>query len=116
MRAKEALIAWTPRRCRDEPTRGQIRIGQIGTGDGDAAHWSDAFACTGGAAYLARQGFNEYQLLQCIIFDFVDLVAFDGIPAKAAHREFLKIDEYRRAVLGYEAAKAWECQQQEDER
>ncbi|ODT14627.1 MAG: hypothetical protein ABS35_34065 [Kaistia sp. SCN 65-12] len=98
MKAAEAMIAWTPDRepFLNDPTRGQVRIGALL--QRDEADWSRPFAKTGGAAYVARQEIDGWEQIANVFIDFQNLVVDEGIDAKVAHAEFLKIDEYKHTL------------------
>lgn len=93
MRYQEALIAWTP-------NSDLIRVGPlIGRGDTDWTEWPINYEYTGGATEIAlRKCSEEYKRDLMLFIEFNTIVVRDGIPVEAAHREFLKIDEYRKRI------------------
>ena len=55
----------------------------------DTTGWSDRYSLTGGACYTN---------IRQIFIDFHMIVLRDGVDVQAAHRAFLKIDEFRRSI------------------
>jgi hypothetical protein len=91
MKYQEALIAWNPR-------TDQIRVGPLIRRDldGDWTRCPVWYRMTSGAAYAAlRKCENKYKRDMMLFIEFNTIVVRDKIPIEAAHREFLKIDEYR---------------------
>jgi hypothetical protein len=100
MKAKDALIAWTPVHCEwREATRGKVRIGPLlRLGDID---WTDhpvEYSYTGGAAYTEWRKMNPAELLAMVFIEFNTMVVRDGIDPQEAHRAFLAIDEYKTHI------------------
>ncbi|MDB5432518.1 MAG: hypothetical protein JWP35_3634 [Caulobacter sp.] len=99
MKAAEALVAWTPDNGIYEglkTTIGQVAVGPlIREGQGD---WTDPFAYTGGAAYVARRKKKGWPLVAMVFIDFQTMVVRDGIDPQVAHEAFLAIDEYRQKI------------------
>lgn len=90
MKASEALIAWTPGESH------KVKVGPLlrdGTPD-----WTVGYDFTGGAAYTARRKMVGDAADRMLFIEFHTLVVRDGIDPQAAHREFLKIDEYAEAI------------------
>ena len=56
------------------------------------------YPMSGGAADSERASLTGKPALVALLADFHTLVVRDGIDPQAAHREFLKIDEYRRVI------------------
>jgi len=93
MKYREALIAWTP-------NTGQIRVGPLlREGDPDWTAHPIKYVSKGGAAFTVLRRCENATLRDLMLFiEFHTIVVRDRIPVDAAHREFLKIDEYRRRI------------------
>lgn len=93
MKYQEALIAWTP-------GTDLIRVGPLIGADQD--DWTDypvRYVMTGGAAYIGLRKCADKQRRDMMLFiEFNTIVVRDKIPVEAAHREFLKIEEYRQRI------------------
>ncbi len=95
MKAKDALIAWTPPQW-DRPTRGQIAVGPLlSKEDRD---WTTPFAMTGGAAWVDRRKMTGLEAKAAVLVDFHTLVIVHGLDPHVVHRAFLAIDEYRDSI------------------
>ena len=95
------MVAWTPAREhwrwiaeRGGPPLGSIEIGPWPDQNG----WSDRHAMTGGCCMSERHGWSIEKKIAALFIDFHTCVVRDGVDVQAAHREFLKIDEYRRRI------------------
>ena len=66
----------------------------------DRTGWSDppGHRFTNGCCELARHKWPEDRKVMMMFINFHTLIVRDGIDPQAAHREFLKIDEYRRRI------------------
>ena len=83
------MVAWTPR----EPDTVEVGPWPDETG------WSDPpYRYTGGCCELVRHKWPEDRKVMMMFINFHTLIVRDGIDPQAAHREFLKIDEYRRRI------------------
>ena len=89
MKAKDALIAWTPAHW-EHPTRGMIKIGHL-LCSADAADWTDPYSHTGGAANVDWRKLPPTELLAMIFIEFNAITARDGISPLVAHEAFLAI-------------------------
>ena len=98
MKARDALIAWTPIHYADYDGPRRLTVGQVKVGpliSGDARDWTEPYAHTGGAAYTrVRELRGAESALRCFV-DFHHIVLRDGIDPQVAHEAFLAIDEYR---------------------
>lgn len=94
MKAIEAMIAWTPASYQHSAMAGKILVGPWP----DQTGWSDPYSHTVGACFLANHKLRGNSMIARIFLDFHTAVVRDGIPFADAHREFLKIGEYRRAI------------------
>jgi|tagenome__1003787_1003787.scaffolds.fasta_scaffold20278990_1 hypothetical protein len=96
MKAREALIAWTPvSTAFREQTAGQVKVGPLLTeGDPD---WTRPFAYTGGAAYIHTR-LKGASIKAQLFIEFNTLVMRDGIDPAVAHNAFLAIDEYAESI------------------
>lgn len=103
MKAREALIAWTPQSWPSEKCyAGQVMIGPLlRDSDGD---WTAPCAYTGGAAYTKTRALRRDASALMLFIDFVDMVVRDGIDPLVAHRAFMAADEYREGVAEDTAA------------
>jgi hypothetical protein len=94
MKYQEALIAWTP-------GTDHIRVGPL-LRPSDGSDWTEhpiRYAYTGGAAYTGLRECEDKTKRDMMLFiEFNTIVVRDEIPVAAAHREFLKIDEYRDRI------------------
>src|SRR5436190_1429250 len=91
------MVAWTPinwRRLGRAAPPGAIEVGPWP----DETGWSDKFAMTCGCCEVARHHSHKAQKIALMFIDFHTCVVRDGIDPHAAHREFLKITEYRRRI------------------
>jgi|SRR4051812_16194257 hypothetical protein len=84
--------AWTGEHKYLEP--GTILVDRLGSD----SYWNDKFLFTGGFCYTDRHRMNLEQQIMMMFIDFHTCVVRDGIDPMAAHREFLKIGEYRRRI------------------
>ena len=64
----------------------------------DETGWSNLYDSTSGCCDIARHDFDLEGKVLMMFINFHTLVVRDGIDPQAAHREFLKIDEYRRRI------------------
>ena len=64
----------------------------------DKSGWSRPFLFTSGCCYVERQKMQRSMQRTLMFIDFHTLVVRDGIDPKAAHKEFMKIDEYCRRI------------------
>jgi hypothetical protein len=64
----------------------------------DTTGWSDRYSLTGGACYTNIRQMAPDQLAAQIFIDFHMIVLRDGVDVQAAHRAFLKIDEFRGSI------------------
>ncbi len=82
------MVAWNP----GEP--GSVEVGC----------WPDltGLSCrldfTTGCCELVRHKWPEDRKVMMMFIDFHTLIVRDGVDPQTAHREFLKIDEYRRRI------------------
>lgn len=89
MRAKHALIAWSP------PSGG--RPGKVEIRDNrrdEENRWARKYCIHTGAAWDLRNSNKGWETLATILMDFA-LIAKSGVDAETAYREFEKIDEFR---------------------
>lgn len=96
MKAKDALIAWTPADFRDDPSAGQVKVGPAP--NEPAPEWLAMFAYTGGAAYALVRNLTGDAAKARLFIDFNTLVVRDGIDPQVAHEAFLLIDEYAESI------------------
>jgi hypothetical protein len=64
----------------------------------DTIGWSKPYAQSAGSCYLALKSAPEMEQLVQLFIDFHTMIVRDGIDPQTAHREFLKIDEYRERI------------------
>ncbi|MDB5432517.1 MAG: hypothetical protein JWP35_3633 [Caulobacter sp.] len=96
MKAKDALIGWTPDDMfrPDEPTAGQVLVTRLPKpGEDDPIC---PFLCAGGAALEERRTMSGWKQIAMVFIDYHALVAGDGIDPEVAHDAMLEIDEFRR--------------------
>lgn len=99
MKALECMIAWNPTdrpstRRSAETGEGAIKVGPWP----DKSGWSQKYDFTGGACMLERHKLPKETIALLVLADFHTCVVRDGIDPLAAHREFAKIDEYRKRI------------------
>ena len=86
------MVAWTP----DEPEA--VEVGPWPDRTGWSCRPGRRLDFTTGCCELARHDWPEDRKVMMMFIDFHTLIVRDGIDPQAAHREFLKIDEYRRRI------------------
>lgn len=64
----------------------------------DTTGWSRKYEHVGGFAHSERTEMSFDERITMLFIDFNMLVTMQGIDPKKAHREFLKIDEYRKMI------------------
>ena len=84
MKFTEAMIAWNDK-------SDKIKVGPWP----DCTGWSDDYATTVGACFTNLHKMTEEQRYTQLFIYFNAAVVEDGVDVQAAHREFLKIDEYQ---------------------
>jgi hypothetical protein len=85
------MICWTPLQVESEAA-GEIIVVRHGT------HVSKRYLFSTGVCFTEQTSMaHEQQVLQMFL-DFHTIVVRDGIDPQDAHREFLKIREYRRRI------------------
>ena len=93
MKLANTMYAWNPVRL------GGFNAGEIKVGPHpDHTDWTLQYVNSLGACMLSFKQMSDQERLTQMFIDFHTLVVRDGIEAQKAHREFLKIDEYRRAI------------------
>jgi hypothetical protein len=96
MKARDALIAWTPATSENSPTAGRVKVGRLlERNDPD---WTKPYERTGGAAYAATRRLDGDASALALFIDFHTLVVRDDIEPAIAHEAFLVIDEYREFI------------------
>jgi hypothetical protein len=100
MKFLEALIAWTP-------ITDDVDVGPWP----DHTGWSDRYMCTDGACYSNYHKMTPVGQERMLFIIYNMLTAGDHVPPAAAHKAFLKIDEYRRSISpdmpGAEGGDVW---------
>lgn len=92
MKLKEALIAYNP-------GTDQIRVGPLlSRGQSDWTAHPIHYRMTIGAAFTEVREMDGMQARHRLMSDFIGVVVRDRVDMDAAHREFLKIEEYREAI------------------
>lgn len=89
MKLKDALIAWNPE-------TDQIKVDSLRLNW--STRWDAAYEMTTGGCNAEVQDMSDLSARHCVLSEFVTIVVRDRVDIDAAHREFLKIDEYRRAI------------------
>lgn len=96
MKAHEALIAWTPADEVNEPTAGQVKVGNLLVDE--SKDWTKPYTHTGGAAYSSRRELRGAESIMCVFIDFHSLVVGDGLDPNIVHDAFLVIDEFAERI------------------
>ncbi len=97
MKYRDCMYGWNPvERMYDpcNPKNGKVLIGP----HPDKSGWSVPYDFTAGACMLETKNLTGNDLVARIFIDFNTMVVRDGINPYDAHREFLKIDEYREYI------------------
>lgn len=96
------MVAWNPDYgdgCRIPLAGNDLPVGAVQVGPWpDETGWSDAYDYTDGCCELDRLKQPRETQLALVFITFHTLVVRDGIGPQAAHREFLKIAEYRNRI------------------
>ena len=93
--AREAMYAWTPSKYDDgKMPPGSILIDRWP----DPYGWSDPYLYTAGACFTRQRSLDDKRLAYQLLFDFHSMVVRDGIDPMEAHKEFLKIRQYRECI------------------
>jgi hypothetical protein len=90
-------VFWTPAnqpRVVEEETPGEVLVARLG----DNVYWSHRYAYVTGCCESNHHNRPLLEKVALMFIDFHTLVVRDGIDPQAAHREFLKIDEYRQRI------------------
>lgn len=100
MKAKDALIAWTPNRhalnwAVSEGSKPGVQVGPLLKASDD--DWTEGFDMTGGAAWRYRHALKKNEQLAAVLLEFAQLVLVWGLDPLDVHRAFLTIDEYAEA-------------------
>jgi len=85
VKLRDALIAWN--------IRGGIKIGS--RQEDRQTHWSAGYRMTGGSCNLDVHEARGDKAKLFALAEWQVVTFRDGVNSKDAHREFLKIDEYR---------------------
>ena len=102
MKAKDALIAWTPQSWTEEPSAGAVRVVdcQLVFGDDGFARyqWEKPYEMTDGAVFAGWSRMRHIELVAAILRIFNTLVVRDGLKPDVVHDAFLVIDEYATSI------------------
>jgi endonuclease YncB( thermonuclease family) len=100
MKFLEAMIAWNP-------NTDEVDVGPWP----DRSGWSRRYRRTVGACFTELRDMSGEERERRLFIDFNTLVVRDGVPPAAAHKAFLKIDEYRSSISpdmpGAEGGDVW---------
>ena len=98
MKFRNAMYAWTPLSWPATGSKaGTIGMVKVGPHP-DTTGWSEPYSHSAGSCYLALKNDPEIVQVAQLFIDFHTMIVRDGIDPRAAHREFLKIDEYRERI------------------
>lgn len=89
MKLSEALIAWNP-------NSDEVKVGPLIRRD--EPDWAYPYDITAGAAYVAVREMTGVDAKRHVMSTFIGAVVRDGVDVQAAHREFMRIEEYRKAI------------------
>lgn len=95
MRSHDACIASTPAYWTDMSTAGRVEVRPLPPRPG-ARDWSGRYFHRYGAFYVPWWAWRGDEALIALLSYILELLVFDGIRPEELHREFRKIDEYRR--------------------
>jgi hypothetical protein len=96
MKAKEALISWTPNvEYIDSSVKGKVdvRTPYYLGGEKERDH-----SYSSGSAFIDRRKLEGEEAALLVLADFHAMVVRDGINPQTAHKELCKIDEYRQYI------------------
>jgi len=91
------MVGWNPLGC-GLTARDKSGAVMVGPWPDYGGRWSREYAFTTGCCELDRHNVPIDQKVAQLFIDFHSMVVRDGIDPQVAHREFLKIDEYRRRI------------------
>lgn len=102
MKAKDALIAWTPQSWTEESSAGGVRVldRQVVFGDDGFARyqWDKPYQMTDGAVLRGWSRLSRRELATAILRIFNTLVIRDGLKPDVVHDALLVIDEYATSI------------------
>lgn len=90
MKLKNALTAWNPQSA-------EVKVGPLLDRE-NWFDWTKPYLMTGGAAEVYVRELEGIEAGHFIMSEFIGLVVRDGVDLQAAYREFMKIEEFRKAV------------------
>lgn len=89
MKLADALIAWNP-------ASDQVRVDALALNW--RVRWDEGFLMSTGGCCAEVRSLSPDEARARVLSEFVGLVVRDRVDIAAAHREFLKIEEYRDAI------------------
>lgn len=113
MRVIDALVVWTPGNYELNefaPTRGQIDVCDTTEDDWD---WKEKYRHFWGAADNRWKQQPHLMRVQMMFAMFHTIVIRDEIEFEAVHAAFMKIDDYREALLTWQPLEIWQKNQLE---
>jgi hypothetical protein len=98
MHLKDAMFAWTPLRD-DWLKTPKVRAGAVWVGPApDSRSETSGLVMSTGAVFSHWRTLSDDERFIAMMLEFHTMVVRDLIDPKAAHQEFLKIDEYRQRI------------------
>jgi hypothetical protein len=89
MKANKALIAWTPNTS---------KIIIVESKDPFPVGWAGDMMYTCGACVASTSSLKGAESIAQLFIDFHTIIVRDNVPISEAHREFLKVYEYRTRI------------------
>jgi hypothetical protein len=87
MGINEWIVVWTTRHDRSP---GRIKIARLG----DDIYWSKEFSMVDGCCWVGWHHLKPVDKVARLLFTMMNCIA-DGVDVQDAHREFMRIKEYR---------------------
>jgi hypothetical protein len=89
------IVMWNPRNpLSQKHLPGLIQVAELGNN----IYWDQRFLFSGGMCYVPRRSLSREGKIAMMFIDFHTCIVRDGVKPKDAHREFLKIEEYKTSI------------------
>lgn len=93
MKIKDALISWNPA---EGGAAGSIKVGRLR--ENWNTRWAENYLMNVGGCFPEVSRMSDIEARHYVLSEFVSAVVGGRVNPQDAHREFMKIDEYRRAI------------------